>query len=72
MGQRVTDATVAPASRQTRQKARAQMISQLLAVLFGGLVPGFLLGLLAFRVKSRWCPRCGGSTHPMPLPGHDR
>ncbi|WP_432896174.1 hypothetical protein ACQP1S_16815 [Micromonospora matsumotoense] len=48
------------------------MISQLLAVLFGGLVPGFLLGLLAFRVKSRWCPRCGGSTHPMPLPGHDR
>jgi hypothetical protein len=24
-----------------------------------GLVIGFLVGLLAFRIKSRWCPRCG-------------
>ncbi|WP_328339972.1 hypothetical protein [Micromonospora sp. NBC_00421] len=31
-------------------------------LVFGGLVPGFLVGLLAFRVKSRWCPRCGEST----------
>ncbi|MBW4701288.1 MULTISPECIES: hypothetical protein [unclassified Micromonospora] len=48
------------------------MISNVLSVLFGGLVPGFLLGLLAFRVKSRWCPRCGESTHALPVPGHDR
>ncbi|WP_328347341.1 hypothetical protein [Micromonospora sp. NBC_00421] len=48
------------------------MISSVLSIVFGGLVPGFLLGLLAFRVKSRWCPRCGGSTHTMSVPGHDR
>jgi Na+/pantothenate symporter len=26
------------------------------------LVPGVLIGLFAFKVKSRWCPRCGEST----------
>lgn len=26
------------------------------------LVLGFLAGLLAFRTKSRWCPRCGSLT----------
>lgn len=31
-------------------------------IVLGGLVPGFLVGLLAFKVKSRWCPRCGTST----------
>lgn len=31
-------------------------------IALGGLLPGFLLGLFAFRVKSRWCPRCGEST----------
>ncbi|GAB3800473.1 hypothetical protein [Micromonospora zhanjiangensis] len=30
-----------------------------------GLVPGFLIGLFAFRVKSRWCPRCGATTHTL-------
>ncbi|MDG4829327.1 hypothetical protein O7627_08410 [Solwaraspora sp. WMMD1047] len=35
-------------------------------IVFGGLVPGFLVGLFTFRVKSRWCPRCGEFTHPMP------
>ncbi len=39
--------------------------SQILSVVFGGLMPGFLLGLLAFRVKSRWCPRCGEHTEPV-------
>lgn len=48
------------------------MIPHVLSVLFGGLVPGFLLGLLAFRVKSRWCPRCGEATHTMPVSGHHR
>ncbi len=41
------------------------MTSQILSVLFGGLVPGFLAGLLAFRVTSRWCPRCGEYTEPV-------
>ncbi len=37
----------------------------IVSAVFGGLVPGFLLGLLAFRVKSRWCPRCGQSTESL-------
>ncbi len=41
------------------------VISEALSIVFGGLVPGFLFGLLAFRVKSRWCPRCGESTEAM-------
>lgn len=31
-------------------------------IALGGLVPGFVLGLFAFKLKSRWCPRCGEST----------
>jgi hypothetical protein len=27
-----------------------------------GLVMGFLAGLWAFHVKSRWCPECGATT----------
>ncbi|MGW4678550.1 hypothetical protein ACWEOS_08815 [Micromonospora taraxaci] len=42
------------------------MVSEAVSIVFGGLVPGFLAGLLAFRVKSRWCPRCGESTDAMP------
>jgi hypothetical protein len=38
------------------------VIEEILHIVFGGLMPGFLLGLLAFRVKSRWCPRCGETT----------
>ncbi|WP_165521894.1 hypothetical protein [Micromonospora zingiberis] len=37
-----------------------------------GVLPGFLLGLFAFRVKSRWCPRCGESTHAAPPVQGDR
>jgi hypothetical protein len=25
---------------------------------------GFFAGLWSFKVKSRWCPRCGGMTYP--------
>ncbi|WP_189042604.1 hypothetical protein [Micromonospora sonchi] len=42
------------------------------SVVLGGLVPGFLAGLFAFRVKSRWCPRCGESTHAAPPVQGDR
>lgn|GEM_PF-1408261 len=38
------------------------VIARLLPIVFAGLMPGFLLGLFAFRVKSRWCPRCGATT----------
>ncbi|WP_327029278.1 hypothetical protein OG989_31145 [Micromonospora sp. NBC_01740] len=41
------------------------MIPKVLSIVFGGLMPGFLLGLVAFKVKSRWCPRCGESTEAM-------
>jgi hypothetical protein len=40
--------------------------SEVVSVVLGGLLPGFLLGLLTFKVKSRWCPRCGESTEAMP------
>lgn len=32
-----------------------------LAVIFA-LLMGFVAGLLSFKVKSRWCPKCGSST----------
>ncbi|MFY1633024.1 hypothetical protein ACN27F_06985 [Solwaraspora sp. WMMB335] len=38
------------------------VIARLLPIVFAGLMPGFLLGLFAFRVKSQWCPRCGTTT----------
>lgn len=31
----------------------------IVGAVFAGLVVGFLVGLLSFRIKSRWCPRCG-------------
>ncbi len=37
-----------------------------------GVLLGFLAGLFAFKVKSRWCPRCGESTHTMPPAGGSR
>ncbi len=36
------------------------------------VVLGFLAGLFAFKVKSRWCPRCGEHTHTMPPAGGSR
>jgi hypothetical protein len=29
-----------------------------------GLLLGFVLGLVSFKVKSRWCPECGANTVP--------
>ncbi|WBB90940.1 hypothetical protein [Verrucosispora sp. WMMC514] len=31
-------------------------------MVLGGVLLGFLAGLFAFKVKARWCPRCGAST----------
>ncbi|GAB1640940.1 hypothetical protein KRMM14A1259_13630 [Krasilnikovia sp. MM14-A1259] len=39
----------------------------LLPIVVAALLSGFLAGLLSFKVKSRWCPRCGSLTtgyHP--------
>ena len=33
-----------------------------IAAVITALVLGFTAGLLAFRVKSRWCPECGAET----------
>ncbi|MGW0434080.1 hypothetical protein ACWDV4_16265 [Micromonospora sp. NPDC003197] len=41
------------------------VIDEILRIVLGGLGPGFLLGLFAFKVKSRWCPRCGASTETL-------
>ncbi|MBQ0906761.1 hypothetical protein KBX63_33135 [Micromonospora sp. U21] len=49
----------------SQRGGKYSVITEVVWVVFGGLVPGFLLGLLAFRVKSRWCPRCGESTEAM-------
>ncbi|WP_189113908.1 hypothetical protein [Pilimelia terevasa] len=27
-----------------------------------GVLTGFLIGVFAFKVKNRWCPRCGSHT----------
>ncbi|WP_341716351.1 hypothetical protein QQG74_20330 [Micromonospora sp. FIMYZ51] len=35
-------------------------------MMLSGVLLGFLAGLFAFKVKSRWCPRCGEATHTMP------
>jgi len=35
-------------------------------VIVGGIAVGllgFALGLFSFKVKSRWCPKCGAWTH---------
>ena len=38
------------------------MTAMCIAAAVGALALGFLTGLLAFRVKSRWCPECGATT----------
>jgi len=35
-----------------------------------GLLLGFVAGLWTFKVKSRWCPTCGGWTLAEPHIGH--
>lgn len=49
----------------TTQEVRVLVAARAVLVVLGGLLPGFLLGLFAFRIKSRWCPRCGESTAAM-------
>lgn len=33
-----------------------------IAAVIAALLLGFTVGLLSFRVKSRWCPECGATT----------
>ena len=39
---------------------------EVVMMVLSGVLLGFLAGLFAFKVKSRWCPRCGEPTHAMP------
>lgn len=34
----------------------------MIAGLMAALLVGFTAGLLSFKAKSRWCPRCGSTT----------
>ncbi|WP_203855502.1 hypothetical protein [Plantactinospora mayteni] len=38
------------------------MLLRLFFTVVGCTLLGFLAGLFAFKVKSRWCPRCGTTT----------
>lgn len=38
----------------------------MLAAVVAALVIGFLAGLWAFKIKSRWCPQCGSMTSAGP------
>jgi hypothetical protein len=38
------------------------MLLRLFFMVVGCTLFGFLAGLFAFKVKSRWCPRCGTTT----------
>ncbi|MGC5028795.1 hypothetical protein [Micromonospora sp. DT229] len=42
------------------------MTVEVVMMAISGVLLGFAAGLFAFKVKSRWCPRCGESTHAMP------
>lgn len=41
----------------------------MLATILAAILLGFLAGLLSFKVKSRWCPRCGTTTTTQHLTG---
>ena len=34
----------------------------LISAVVAAMVMGYLAGLWSFKVKSRWCPRCGATT----------
>jgi len=46
---------------------RRQTIMDICALTSAALL-GFLAGLFSFRVKSRWCPKCGELTTTPPPP----
>jgi len=35
-----------------------------IGALSGTALLGFCAGLFSFKIKSRWCPRCGAPTFP--------
>lgn len=37
----------------------------LIGAVIAALTLGFLAGLLSFKIKNRWCPRCGATTTPL-------
>jgi len=47
-----------------------RLTAMVVATVLGALLLGFLAGLLAFKVRTRWCPECGATT--MTLEQHRR
>lgn len=41
----------------------------LVGAVLAALMLGFLAGLWSFKIKNRWCPRCGAATVPL---GHQQ
>jgi hypothetical protein len=41
------------------------VIIVLIGAVFAALVVGYVAGLWSFKVKDRWCPRCGASTNEL-------
>jgi hypothetical protein len=44
----------------------------LFGAVLAALLVGYLAGLWSFRVKSRWCPRCGATTTDLHPHGAER
>ena len=47
---------------QHMERAAQEVITVLFGAVLAALVLGYLSGLWSFKVKSRWCPRCGTTT----------
>jgi ABC-type branched-subunit amino acid transport system permease subunit len=50
------------AATVSRHSTLKEPIVMIVFAVVGAVIFGFLAGLLAFRVKSRWCPACGTTT----------
>ncbi len=51
-----------PPRAPRRATAAERVTAMFIGAVTAALLLGFLAGLLAFRIKSRWCPECGATT----------
>jgi hypothetical protein len=49
-------------SRRAGAARPLEVIVVLIAAVVSAALLGYLAGLLSFKVKDRWCPRCGSTT----------
>ncbi|RFS48299.1 hypothetical protein D0Q02_02115 [Micromonospora craniellae] len=47
---------------QYKERPAQEVVTVLFGAVLAALVLGYLAGLWSFKVKSRWCPRCGAMT----------